>query len=35
MNSSIATADPRTHLKIIMVALFFATAITTTAIMIH
>ena len=35
MNFSIATADPGTHLKIIMVALFFATMITTAAIMIH
>jgi len=35
MNSLIAAADLGTHLKIITVALFFATAITITALMIH
>jgi len=35
MNSSIATADLRTHLKIIAVALFWATALSITVIMIH
>ena len=35
MNSSIDTADLGTHLKIITVALFWATAITIAAIMLH
>jgi hypothetical protein len=35
MNSSIAAANFATHLKIVAVAVFLATAITITAIMIH
>ena len=35
MNSSLATADLGTHLKIITVALFWATALTIAVIMIH
>lgn len=35
VNSSIAAADLGTHLKIITVALFWATAITIAAIMLH
>jgi hypothetical protein len=35
MNCSIAVADLATHLKIITVALFLATAITITALMIQ
>jgi len=35
MNSSIVTADLGTHLKIVMVVMFWATALTITAIMIH
>lgn len=35
MNSTIDTADLGTHLKIIAVALFLATALTIAAIMVH
>ncbi len=35
MNSSILTADLGTHLKIVTVALFWATALTIMAILIH
>jgi hypothetical protein len=35
MNSPIANANLATHLRIIAIALFFATIITITSIMIH
>jgi len=35
MNSAILTADVGTHLKIVTVALFWATAFTIIAILIH